>query len=122
MFYLRIVSQALLTCFVLANLGCASSVTKPDVGSTDASNSAELGKLDPRANAEASGVTQDATLRNLDQKDGNPTVPESSSLNRMRAGKSTAASPSTPLKNIFFEFDRYDLTVDAEGQTNITLH
>lgn len=101
----RIVSHTLLTGLFLADLACAPSVTKPEIGSTDATSSAELGKLNPAVNADTRGVTQNATLRNFDQKDGNPTVPESSSLNQMRAGKSTAASPSTPLKDILFEFD-----------------
>ena len=37
----------------------------------------------------------------------------SSSLDALRRGESTATPPSSPLKEIYFEFDRYDLRADA---------
>jgi peptidoglycan-associated lipoprotein len=37
----------------------------------------------------------------------------SSSLDALRRGESTSTSPSSPLKDIYFEFDRYDLRADA---------
>jgi peptidoglycan-associated lipoprotein len=36
-----------------------------------------------------------------------------SSLKQLQEGKSTATAASSPLKDVFFEFDRYDLTSDA---------
>lgn len=37
----------------------------------------------------------------------------SSSLDALRRGESTATAPSSPLKDIYFEFDRYELRADA---------
>ena len=37
----------------------------------------------------------------------------SSSLDALRRGESTATPSSSPLKDIYFEFDRYDLRADA---------
>jgi peptidoglycan-associated lipoprotein len=37
----------------------------------------------------------------------------SSSLDALRGGESTSTSPSSPLKEIYFEFDRYELRTDA---------
>ncbi|MFQ5683107.1 MAG: peptidoglycan-associated lipoprotein Pal [Candidatus Binatia bacterium] len=39
--------------------------------------------------------------------------PSSSSLEALRRGQSLATSPSSPLKDIRFNFDRYDLRADA---------
>ncbi|HEY2920228.1 MAG TPA: peptidoglycan-associated lipoprotein Pal [Candidatus Binatia bacterium] len=38
---------------------------------------------------------------------------DASSLKRLQEGKSSATAASSPLKDVFFEFDRYDLTSDA---------
>lgn len=40
-------------------------------------------------------------------------APGSSSLDALRRGESTATPPSSPLKEIYFEFDRYELRADA---------
>jgi peptidoglycan-associated lipoprotein len=39
----------------------------------------------------------------------------SSSLDALQKGESTATSASSPLKDIHFEFDRYELRADARG-------
>ena len=41
-------------------------------------------------------------------------APTSSSLDALRTGESTATPASSPLKDIHFEFDRYDLRADAQ--------
>ena len=40
---------------------------------------------------------------------------DKSSLKQLQEGKSTATPASSPLKDVFFEFDRYDLTSDARA-------
>ncbi len=39
----------------------------------------------------------------------------SSSLDALRTGESSATPPSSPLKDIYFEFDRYQLRADARA-------
>ena len=39
----------------------------------------------------------------------------SSSLKQMQEGKSSATPASSPLKDVFYEFDRYDLSADARA-------
>jgi outer membrane protein OmpA-like peptidoglycan-associated protein len=113
MVFLKMVPQTLLICVISANLGCAPSVRKPEAGSTSATSSAEIGKVSPGADQERSGVTQELTLRTLDQKDGKAAVAAPSSLYAMKEGKSTASSPTMPLKDAFFEFDRYELSIET---------
>jgi peptidoglycan-associated lipoprotein len=38
---------------------------------------------------------------------------DASALKRLQEGKSPATAASSPLKDVFFEYDRYDLTSDA---------
>jgi peptidoglycan-associated lipoprotein len=38
-----------------------------------------------------------------------------SSLDQLRAGESSATSASSPLKDVYFSFDRYDLELDARS-------
>jgi peptidoglycan-associated lipoprotein len=40
-------------------------------------------------------------------------VSESSSLEQLQQGEPLGTSPSSPLKDIYFDFDRYDLRADA---------
>jgi peptidoglycan-associated lipoprotein len=40
-------------------------------------------------------------------------VSQSSSLEQLKQGKPVGTAPSSPLKDIYFEFDRYDLRADA---------
>ncbi len=42
-----------------------------------------------------------------------PAVRESSSLESSRSGQSTATPATSPLKEIYFDYDRYDLRADA---------
>ncbi|HZA54620.1 MAG TPA: peptidoglycan-associated lipoprotein Pal [Candidatus Udaeobacter sp.] len=47
-------------------------------------------------------------------------TPSSSSLDALRKGESTATPESSPLKDIHFEFDRYDLRADARETLKVT--
>jgi peptidoglycan-associated lipoprotein len=40
-------------------------------------------------------------------------VSQSSSLEQLQQGKPVGSTPSSPLKDIYFDFDRYDLRADA---------
>ena len=80
---------------------CAPSATdKP--GATPAPRSdSETSANDPRAGEGKSG-TKESELG-------------SSSLKQMQEGKSSATPASSPLKDVFYEFDRYDLSADARA-------
>jgi peptidoglycan-associated lipoprotein len=83
---------------ILAFVGCApSATTKPDAGAASAGSAGA--KSDQQA-----GEGQRGGARESD-------AARSGSLDQLREGKSTAAAG--PLKDIFFEFDRYDLRADA---------
>jgi len=77
---------------------CAPSATgKPDSAATGATGSPSPGG-DQRAGEGQRGKTGES---------------DASSLKRLQEGKSTATAASSPLKDVFFEYDRYDLTSDA---------
>ena len=83
-------------CFVLsafvALAGCSSKTAQPDVPSTaSASPPAET----PKQPAAPSSSTT------------------SSSLDALKRGDSTATPASSPLQEVYFDFDRYDLRADA---------
>lgn len=42
-------------------------------------------------------------------------VGQSSSLDQLQQGKPVGTAPSSPLKDIYFDFDRYDLRADARS-------
>jgi peptidoglycan-associated lipoprotein len=96
----KMVCYGLVTLFTLALQGCAPSTTnKPDPSSA-ASGAAKPG-ADQRAGEGKTGAAREST------------TPGTSSLDQLREGKSTATPGSSPLKDVFFEFDRYDLRADA---------
>lgn len=53
-------------------------------------------------------------------RDTTRATPSSSSLDALRKGESTATPESSPLKDIHFEFDRYDLRADARETLKAT--
>lgn len=94
---LRMVRRGLVVVIGLALAGCAPSTTpKPDAASASGAKSA--GGQQPGEGQR--GGTKEST-----------TPP--GSLGDLQAGKSTATPASSPLKDVFFEFDRYDLRADA---------
>ena len=81
---------------------CAPSVTdKP--GATPAPRSdSDTSANDPRAGEGQRGGTKESETG-------------SSSLKQMQEGKSSATPASSPLKDVLYEFDRYDLSADARA-------
>jgi peptidoglycan-associated lipoprotein len=79
---------------------CAPSATgKPESASTGAAGSGSPG-TDQRAGEGQRGKTGESDT-------------EASALKRLQEGKPPVTAASSPLKDVFFEFDRYDLTSDA---------
>jgi peptidoglycan-associated lipoprotein len=82
----------------LIGAACAPSATgKPESAATGATGSPGG---DQRAGEGQKGKTGESDT-------------DASSLKRLQEGKSTATAASSPLKDVFFEYDRYDLTSDA---------
>ncbi|HYY24952.1 MAG TPA: peptidoglycan-associated lipoprotein Pal [Candidatus Udaeobacter sp.] len=80
--------------------GCApSTATKPSTPSPSASTGSQ-GAGGQRQGEGTRGGTGEST-----------TSP--GSLDQLRQGQSSATSASSPLKDIFYDFDRYDLKADA---------
>jgi peptidoglycan-associated lipoprotein len=82
-------------CFVVlwatvALAGCSSTTAKPEASSA------------------ASGSAPSESKKQLTSA---PTT--SSSLEALQRGESTATPASSPLKDVYFDFDRYDLRADA---------
>ena len=87
----------------LIALGCAPTVApKPDPASAG-SGSASAKSSD----AARSGDGQRGTTKESDAT--------SSSLKALQEGKPPITPASSPLKDAFFDFDRYDLSADARG-------
>lgn len=86
----------------LALIGCSPPVTtKPDVSSTA-----------PQASIKEKAVKADGK--------GKPgkAAPESkapTSLEALRRGEAPRTPPSSPLKEVYFDFDKYDLRADARA-------
>jgi peptidoglycan-associated lipoprotein len=78
---------------VLALAGCSSTTAKPEASSTAA--------VSPPAE----------TKKQLTSAPGDSTT--TSSLEALQRGESTATPASSPLKEVYFDFDRYDLRADA---------
>jgi len=83
----------------LAVGGCAPSTTpKPEGPSSSA------------AGAKSPAGQQSGAGQGRGTKESGTTP---GSLDALRKGQSTATPASSPLKDVFFEFDRYDLRADA---------
>jgi peptidoglycan-associated lipoprotein len=82
---------------ILTLVGCApSATTKPDAGGPSAGSASAKG--DQQAGDQRGSARESDASR-------------SGSLDQLREGKSPVSSG--PLKDVFFEFDRYDLRADA---------
>ena len=96
----RMACYAILT-VVLAMFGCApSTATKADTAASSASGSTGSGTARPGEGARGATKESDAGA---------------SSLKDLQAGKLPITPASSPLKDVFFDFDRYDLSTDARG-------
>jgi peptidoglycan-associated lipoprotein len=91
--YRNIVFSFVVFLAVLALAGCSSTTAKPEVFSTAA--------VSPPAEAkkQLTSAPRDSTT--------------TSSLEALQRGESTATPASSPLKEVYFDFDRYDLRTDA---------
>jgi peptidoglycan-associated lipoprotein len=70
----------------------------------------------PEPSAAAAATAPADTTKKLESgKTGESTTkaPASSSLDALQRGESTATPASSPLKDVYFDFDRYDLRADA---------
>jgi peptidoglycan-associated lipoprotein len=81
--------------------GCAPSTTKPDPSVGSKGSSAPSESLSKSAGEGRTSVT------------GESNTPSASSLDQLKAGKSPITPASSPLKDVLFEFDSYDLRGNA---------
>jgi peptidoglycan-associated lipoprotein len=91
-----------LVTLILAGAGCAPSATKPE---PEAASSAAAKSAAQGAGEGQRGATSEST------------TPGQSSLDQLREGKPAVTPASSPLKDIHFSFDSYDL----EGEARATL-
>jgi peptidoglycan-associated lipoprotein len=82
--------------------GCAQSTTKPDGASTGSKGSS----APPVTGSKSAGEGRTGTT-------GESNTPSTSSLDQLKAGKPPVTAASSPLKDVFFEFDSYDLRGNA---------
>lgn len=92
---------ATLLCLALA--GCApSSASRPDASLTPPPPAGGPGASKSGSAGEGTrGATKEAN------------TPTPSSLDQLREGKSSATAATSPLKDVYFDYDRYDLRGDA---------
>lgn len=96
----RMACYAILT-VVLGTFGCApSTATKADTAASSTVGST------------ASGTTQQGEGSRGSTKESDASA---SSLKQLQEGKPPLTPASSPLKDVFFDFDRYDLSADARG-------
>src|SRR5678815_748985 len=99
-FYSRIAYCGVLT-MVLVAVGCAPSATPKPAPSSGTGS--------------ASAKTSDTVRSGDDQRGTKESDLASSSLKSLQEGKPAITSASSPLKDAFFEFDRYDLSTEARA-------
>lgn len=92
--YRNIVFSFVVLLAVLALTGCSSTTAKPEVSSSTAAAS-----LPAETKKQLTSAPRDSTT--------------ASSLDALQRGESTATPASSPLKDVYFDFDRYDLRADA---------
>ena len=100
--YFRTACYAVLTISVLSGGGCAPSTTKPDGASVGSKGSG----APPVSASKSAGEGRTGTT-------GESNTPSTSSLDQLKAGKPPLTAASSPLKDVLFEFDSYDLRGNA---------
>ncbi len=101
----RMLCYGIVAASVLLSGGCAPTATKPDgasVGPTGSSSATPLG-----SGSKSPGEGRSGTPKESDA----PST--SSSLDQLKAGKAPVTSASSPLKDVLFEYDSYDLRGNA---------
>ena len=76
--------------------GCASKTAEPEVSASTSTVSRPA-----EAKTQLAATPRDSTT--------------TSSLDALQRGESTATPASSPLKDVYFDFDRYDLSADARA-------
>jgi peptidoglycan-associated lipoprotein len=98
----KIVRYALVAVFLLTAAGCApSTAKKPDTAAASSSTS-------PGSKGKSSAGQGEGQRGGSRESQTSP-----GSLDALQQGKSTATPASSPLQDIYFEFDRYNLQPDA---------
>jgi peptidoglycan-associated lipoprotein len=98
MSYVRKLSSMIIFSGVIGLAGC-SSTTNPEPPAAAAATPAPA---ESKKKLDSSKTTESTTKE-----------PASSSLDALQRGDSTATPASSPLKDVYFDFDRYDLRADA---------
>jgi peptidoglycan-associated lipoprotein len=101
MSYLPNLSLMIILSGAFAFAGC-SSTTTPTTPEPSASAAATPAPAETKKKVD-SGKTTESTTK----------APPSSSLDALQRGESTATPASSPLKDVYFDFDRYDLRADS---------
>jgi peptidoglycan-associated lipoprotein len=83
---------------VLALGGCSSKTAEPEAASTDSSSSKPAGTAESKKQVTSAPVKSEGAA---------------SSLDALQSGESTATPASSPLKDVYFDFDSYALRADA---------
>ena len=96
MSYVRKLKSMIILSGALAFAGCSSTTAEPEPSAAAPASAEAKTKVD-------SAKTTESTTK----------APASSSLEALQRGESTATPASSPLKDVYFDFDRYDLREDA---------
>lgn len=96
MSYVRKLKSIIILSGALAFAGCSSTTAEPEPSAVAPASAEAKTKVD-------SAKTTESTTK----------APASSSLEALQRGESTATPASSPLKDVYFDFDRYDLREDA---------
>lgn len=100
--HFRIACYNIIGAMALLLVACAPSATsKPDAG-TGPSAANKPGATDRQTGEGQRGGTKESDAA-------------SSSLKQLQEGKAPVTPASSPLKDVFFDFDRYDLSSDARA-------
>jgi peptidoglycan-associated lipoprotein len=100
MSYVRNLTSIIILSGAFAFAGCSSTATPTP---------------EPSAAAAATPATAEGKTKVDSAKTAESTTkaPGSSSLDALQRGESTATPASSPLKDVYFDFDRYDLRADS---------
>jgi peptidoglycan-associated lipoprotein len=100
MSYVINLSSMIILSGALAFAGCSSTTTPTTEPSATAA--ATPAPAETKKKVDSSKTTESTTK-----------APPSSSLDALQRGESTATPASSPLKEVYFDFDRYDLRADS---------
>ena len=101
----RMLCYGIVAASVLLTGSCAPSATKPEgegLGPTGSSSATPAGSDNKSAGEGRAGTTKESNAPST-----------SSSLDQLKAGKPPVTSASSPLKDVLFEYDSYDLRGNA---------